>query len=337
MVASPAASNHSINPNQQIQAHNLEVPVLNITNTNLTTSPMGIEGSMINQTRSPNSIYTNSTNADTNMNQLHPVQNPNHLMVQSNHHLSPIRNNSSLLNLNKHTTNKSQQFTSITNNVQFTQSPIQYMTNSPISSKEMIRSPISSKEMIRSPIDIMKTEKLEINNVIRPRPINRKRSYYDASTLSKIVQDFKKKEKMMTISPEEPNTSNTLKPIEENKKNESIPSIVLMNQKIVVSPSIITSQSQDSSTSNQEDKYRFRGDDQVVNSINRGKNEAGTSSNSFRTSESLNIENNSETLPSSSNNVLGSNENANNEDIYESLHLANSITLIPVSPPLTPQ
>jgi len=324
IVASPVASNHSINTNQQTQVHNLDVPVLNITNTNLTTSPLGIEGSMINQTRSPSSIYTNSqtsTNSDTNVNQLHPVQNPNHLMVQSRHHLSPI---------NKRINNKLQQSTSITNTIQYTQSPVQYMTSSPL----------SSKEMVRSPIDMIKTENQEIG-VIRPKPIKRKRSYYDPTVLSKIVQDFKKK-KIMTISPEEldykPDTSNKARPMEENKKNESIPSIVLMNQKVVVSPSIITIQSQDSSTSNQKDTYRFRGDEQVVNSMNKGKSEAGTSSHSFRTSESLNIENTSEVLPStSSDNAIESDENANNEDIYESLHLANSITLIPVSPPLTPQ
>ena len=74
----------------------LTAAVLNITNTNLTTSPLNIEGSKINQTRSPSSIYISS---DSNGSQLQtnslvlPIQNPNHLMVQSNHRQVPKRSN----------------------------------------------------------------------------------------------------------------------------------------------------------------------------------------------------------------------------------------------------
>jgi len=346
IIRSPVASNHSIISNQPTQTQNLDVPLLNITNTNLTTSPMVVDGTMINQTRSPNSIYTNSHHSihlDTNVNQIQntsplpPLQNPNHLMVQ-NYRRSPIRRNStanSLVILNNNNCGKctnSQQSTSttITNNTQITQSPVQY-------NNSIINSPMQLKNIVKSPIDMLKAENQELN-VIPPKPIKRKRSYYDPSVLSKIVQDYKKTKITMTISPEEldyqTNTSNT-RHLEENNKKEFISSIGRTK---------IESQTHGSTSSIQEEKYIFRGDE-VVQSINKGKNRAETSVQSFRTSEESVtgvVENSSESVSVSNvsaRNSLESSENANREEImYSSMHLTNnSISLIPVSPPLTPQ
>jgi len=360
IIRSPVASNHSIITNQPTQSQNLDVPILNITNTNLTTSPMVVDGSMINQTRSPRSIYTNSHHSihlDTSANQIQnssplpPLQNPNHLMVQ-NYRRSPVRRNSTtnsivILNNNNNnncgnSTNNKQQSssTNITNNTQITQSPVQYTNN-------MINSPMQLKNIVKSPVDMLKIENQKLND-IPPKPVKRKRSYYDPSVLSKIVQEYKKTKITMTISPEEldcqTNTSKTIL-LEENNKKEYIPSLGLINQKVVASPTKIDSQSQDSSSSNKEEKYRFRGDEEVVQSINKGKNRAETSVQNFHTSEEsvTSIEENStETVSASNESARGSlesSENANREEImYSSMHLANnSITLIPVSPPLTPQ
>ncbi|ORX75400.1 hypothetical protein BCR32DRAFT_296918, partial [Anaeromyces robustus] len=266
ILASPLAINtttstttttSTINNNPSLQSRtNLEIPILNITNSNLTTSPVeiGIERTMINQVRSPSSIYSqNSLNSsqhsnlflDTSNQLLSaspiPVQNPNHLMVQSNNHRSPIKNTStistsssssstssttSLLVLvnNERQTSTTSTTTSTTNitKTNLQQSLVTFglnMTSSPIQTQE---------EIVQSPVEM--NNKTEEMNYI-PRPLKRKRAIYDPYHLSVVAAKFLKASKninrsksSLTISPEEleyqPNTPNT-RPIEENNTKEN--------------------------------------------------------------------------------------------------------------------
>jgi len=381
MLASPMTINTNIiNNNQSSQNRsNLEIPILNITNSNLTTSPVeiGIERTMINQIRSPSSIYSqNSSNSshsalfiDTR-NQLlstspiPPVQNPNNLMVHSGNLRSPIKNTSttssssstSLLVLNN---NEKQASTSSKTNIQ--QSPISYginMTSSPIQTQE---------EIVQSPEEMSKTE--EMNYI--PRPLKRKRAIYDPYQISMVAAKFLKASKnvnrnksVLTISPEEleyqPNTPSS-HPIEENNSKENSQSLLLARIKdkgLMYSPSMI--QNSSLLKNDQNKQHRFRGEQQnTFPTLDKGKNEAslssittsGTSSNIFRlTEESINCSGESsflkETIPNSSENVKTNLVNDNTEVTSEeiivtSLLLASnnstSLSLIPVSPPLTPK
>jgi len=370
LISSPLASVHSDNglipntttTNNQTNS-NLNVPILNVTNTNLTTSPVEInaDNSMINQTRSPNSIYTNSQHSfqlDTrnqlqNTSPLPPSQNPNNLMVHSNMPRSPNKrtNNSITTTINS--------LLVFTNNENNTNSPTntiiknQAMTQSP-SGITMTSSPVQMTTVISSPLDV--TTKIEDNEdslKTTSQALKRKRSYYDEFQIPSVAVHFlkgaqgvKRAKISMTISPEEidfqPRTPNS-RPLEENNKKE--------NKK----GSNLTFQNQKSSLS---ENHRLHDDNQNFQTIDKGKNEdtvssAGTSSHFFRISEeslsSTDVVKNSflnhlETIPSSltqNDNISLEINNVNNEEtIVSSLLLTSnnstSLNLIPVSPPLTP-
>jgi len=224
---------------------NLTVPVLNITNSDLTTSPVeiGMERTMINQVRSPSSIYSqNSMNSTTSSelkdtrnplfptSPLPPVQNPNHLMVHSENNRSPIRNNSTTSTASSSSSNtsllvlannKSQTSTTTNNTNTQQQSPVTYGT-------EMNSSPMQTQEeIVQSPVEMNKTE--EMNYV--PRPLKRKRAIYDPYQISmvaakflKATQSMNRAKSVLTISPEEleyqPNTPSS-RPVEENNTKDN--------------------------------------------------------------------------------------------------------------------
>jgi len=368
MVSSPLVSVHSDNglvSNSAITINqtnsNLNVPIINVTNTHLTSSPVELNAdnnSMINQTRSPNSIYTNSQHSfqlDThsqlqNTSPLPPSQNPNNLMVHSNMLRSPNRrtNNStttinSLLVLSNNENNSNSPTTSIIKNREMTQSP---------SDLTMTSSPVQMTTIISSPLDVTsKSEDNEDSLKTTSQALKRKRSYYGEiqmpSVALKAAQGVKRPKISMTISPEEidyqPRTPNS-RPLEENnnKENKKGSNLGFQNKK-----------------SSLRESHRLHDDNQNFQSIDKGKNEdtvntAGTSSHFFRISEeslsSTDVVKNSflnhlETIPSSitqNDNVsLELTNTVNNEEtIVSSLLLASnnstSLNLIPVSPPLTP-
>jgi len=363
MLTSPLASVHSDNsvgPSvQQHQTQNLGVPVLNITNTNLTTSPVELsDNSIINQTRSPNSIYNNSLLNDTHPITITtsplPAQNPNRLMVQTNVR-SPIRNQSitsnSLLVLSNNQHNAPSMSIASPSTIQY--------------GAQMTSSPVVSQNLVDSPLDMSKKEDIiESTKTIPPRPIKRKRSYYGqfpsevAANFLKATQSIKRSKMAMTISPEElnfqPNTPNS-RPLEQNNKKENSSSIQLLN-KTMVSPRIqISRPSEDNDANNKN----FPDEGQSFPYIDKGKyeevssSESESSSHPFRKAEksmTSNVENpflnTIETIPNSNIRIvmdpLDNNVTANSEEIIASSLLlaannSTSLTLIPVSPPYTPK
>jgi len=357
MLTSPLASVNSDNNNNNQNAQNLGVPVLNITNTSLTTSPVELsDNSIINQTRSPNSIYNNSTynnnslpndtrQYNNNTSPLPPTQNPNHLMVKINSR-SPIRCHSSISSCSSTSSNSS---ILLSNNqpMRITNSPVtsQNLVSSPITTQNLVSSPVNSQNLVNSPVDMSKKETVIIRNSLRPRPIKRKRSYYGQFPASiteqflKATQNIKRARITMTISPEETDQPKTpiYKSMEENNKKEN-----------------------SSSSNNQESSKDSKNKEQPFQTIDKGKGEEISSSSSesshttafFRLSGismTNNVENSfltSETIPNSNiENVMGPlNHNVvtNSEEIIASSLLlgannSTSLTLIPVSPPLTPQ
>ncbi|ORX51464.1 hypothetical protein BCR36DRAFT_411925 [Piromyces finnis] len=247
MLTSPLPSDHSENSiiGGAQTRQNLDVPVLNITNTNLTTSPVELsDNSLINQTRSPNSIYNNSISNDTHQlnvtSPLPPVQNPNNLMVQTNSR-SPSRNFSSsqstssllvLSNSQQNTPKQSLSPTTIQYDAKQSLSPttiqydakqslspttIQYGAKQSLSPATiqygitMTNSPETTKTLDQSIHEMIKKEDIQITKTLSPCPINRKRSYYDKYSASltenilKTTQNIKRTKIAMTISPEELN------------------------------------------------------------------------------------------------------------------------------------
>eukprot|EP00833_Pecoramyces_ruminatium_P017512 jgi/Orpsp1_1/1191544/evm.model.d7180000086852.1 len=353
IISSPLNSIHSDNSfNNHPQQNNLNVPVLNITNTNLTTSPveLNMENSMINQMRSPNSIYSNSQHSIPleNHNQLHvasplpPTQNPNNLMVITNMIHSPSKKTISLTSSS--TDNEKESSTSNKNLT--TQSPSQISTA--VSSFPV---QITSTNLINSPVDMTKNETNDSKKTVQ-RVVKRKRSYYDPLQISsvtaqfiKVAQGIKRTKMSMTISPEEidyhPQTPSS-RPIEE-KNNMNSMKYFFQNKE---------------SSLNQN--HRFRGDEQSFQTLDKGKSEesiytSSSSSNSIPYSKeklSSDVVENSfvnslENIPSTtiSNDinsfiVNNTNTSVSNEEIIVSLLASNNstaITLIPVSPPLTPK
>jgi len=366
MITSPLASVHSDNsvgPTvQPLQSQNLGVPVLNITNTNLTTSPVELsDNSMINQTRSPSSIYNNSLPNDTHSinstSPLPPTQNPNHLMVQTNVR-SPIRNISTSSNSLLVLTNN--QHNAPTKSTASPSSTIQL-------GEKLTSSPVLIQSMVDSPLDMAKKEEvIENTKTFMPRPIKRKRSYYDhfpaamTENFLKASQSIKRSKMAMTISPEElnyqPNTSNS-RPIEENNKKENNSSFQLTNKTIVVSPQI---QIHRPSEDNSPNHNFFLGEgNSFPYIIDKGKYEEVSSSESdslshpFRITEKSmtgNVENSFlntiETIPNSNirdvmdpldNNVAASSDEITATSLLLAAKNSTSITRKPVSPPYTPK
>jgi len=153
------------------QTSNSDESVLNITDTKLINSPIGIEKSMINQIRSPSSIYINSNQISFNNN---TDSNMNHLKSNT---LLPL--------------------------IQYPNKPLfQSISHCQYPNKNLNYFPLSSKDIDESLTDTEK-QKINKNNIIFPKPTKRK-GYYGVSCLSKINQDLIKKPKIiMTISPEE--------------------------------------------------------------------------------------------------------------------------------------
>jgi len=309
-----------------------------------------MENSMINQMRSPNSIYSNSQHSIPleNHNQLHvasplpPTQNPNNLMVITNMIHSPSKKTISLTSSS--TDNEKESSTSNKNLT--TQSPSQISTavsSSPVQ--------ITSTNLINSPVDMTKNETNDSKKTVQ-RVVKRKRSYYDPLQISsvtaqfiKVAQGIKRTKMSMTISPEEidyhPQTPSS-RPIEE-KNNMNSMKYFFQNKE---------------SSLNQN--HRFRGDEQSFQTLDKGKSEesiytSSSSSNSIPYSKeklSSDVVENSfvnslENIPSTtiSNDinsfiVNNTNTSVSNEEIIVSLLASNNstaITLIPVSPPLTPK
>jgi len=326
ILLSPLYSGNSnvINPTAILSCQsnslvNINVQDMNITNTTLTTSPseLSVEGTMVNQINSPNSICTNSQHSfqlDTrnklqSTSPLPPTQNPNNLMVISNVSRSPIKKSGT----NTTTSGDIEKENNTTTSVPTTQSPSQFCIT------------LNNSPMINSPLDDTAKSSTQIHK--------RKRSYYDAFQISSITarvlkaaQGIKRSRMPVTISPEEieyqPCTPNS-RPIEENNTKE-----------------------------NDNNKYLFQ--NQNI-SLNKEKN--GTSSlpiqlaketissdvvkNSFLNSlENIRSTTNQSDINSSSVNKNSTSVNSE-EIIVSSLLLASnntpSINLIPVSPPLTPK
>jgi len=359
MLRSPIASMNSDNnsvANTTTQPQ-IDIPVLNITNTNLISSPaeITIENSMINQTRSPNSIYTNSnhsyhielneTDNNNTTSPLPPIQNPSLLMVHSKIY-SPngkTSNNSSLLvlpNNGDHTNSLPQPM--------ITQSPVQLGNN-------ITSSPVQEQEIVKSPESMVRMEEMEPERTI-VRPIKRKRIYDPfqesevAAQFLRVSQNFKRAKFAMTISPEEldfqPHTPSR-PPIEENNKKENSPSFLISrNHSLMISPSIHANTIQNPSSSQKSGEHSF------FQSIDKGKKEAvsvsGSPLNPIKLIEESitgvvenRIQHPLETIPNSTTQERMNSNVTNSEDlIVSSLLLATnnstSITLIPVSPPLTP-
>jgi len=347
MVSSPLSKIYN---DSNSQSSSLNVPVLNITNTNLTTSPVeyGVDNKMNNQICTPNSIYINSqfdTHNQLNVNSpLPPTQNPNNLMINRNMLRSPIKkivsaisSNNSLIVLPNIESNTNSSSINIIQSKNLTQSPSQY-------DKNMINSTIQTTTLINSPLDMTKTEEIDTMKTI-PRTIKRKRSFYDTFQIPslavhylKAAQGVKRTKLAMTISPEEidyqPVTPSS-RPIEENNKkgNDCKLNLVFQNQKPFL-----------------KEEHKFCGDEQTFQSIDKGKNEE-TSYHLSEESVSTNVVMNSflnplEAIPSSTTqsdmiSLVSNNNSINNEGIIvPSLLLdsnnSNSINLILVSPPLTP-
>ncbi|KAG4107113.1 hypothetical protein H8356DRAFT_1625762 [Neocallimastix lanati (nom. inval.)] len=348
MVSSPLSK---ISNDSNFQNSSLNVPVLNITNTNLTTSPVEIndDNNMNNQTRTPTSIYINSqfdTRNQLNITSLlPPTQNPNNLMVNTNMVRSPIKkivsttssSTSSLIALPNIESSTNSPSINVISNRTLTQSPSQYGINK-------INSTVQKTTLVNSPLDMTKTE--EINTMkTTPRVIKRKRSFYDnfqipslAVHFLKAAQGVKRTKLAMTISPEEIDyqpVTPSYRPMEENNKKGSGCKLNLefQNQKPFL-----------------KEDHKFCGDEHSFQSLDKGKNE-DTSYQLSEESVSTNVVKNSflnhlEAIPSSTTQndrtyLIGNNNSVNNEEIIvSSLLLAsnntNTINLIPVSPPLTP-
>jgi len=210
-VISPASSTYSYITNSYSQIRDTEASVLKITNTNLTNSPISIEESMVNQTHSPYSIFTNpnqySFNSNTHRNYLrnnyNTYLNQQTKIQSSDYRQNPKCNKSSLsfiLNENgnkDHHPSISQPIaTIIIDSPQTTPSPNQYKNNTLITSKEIIEA---------SPMDMPNNRSQELNKkkVVNPRFVKRK-GYSKKTRSSKKKQDCNKKPKnTMLITPEE--------------------------------------------------------------------------------------------------------------------------------------
>ncbi|OUM63007.1 hypothetical protein PIROE2DRAFT_10532 [Piromyces sp. E2] len=316
MLTSPLASVHSDNSvgpcSHSHHTQNLGVPVLNITNTNLTTSPVELsDNSIINQTRSPNSLYNNSLPNDTRQlnatSPLPPTQNPSHLMVQ-NIVRSPIHNQSTTTSTSLLVLNNNQQPKTET---ETTTSPVQYGI-------KMTSSPVQAQTIVDSPLDMTKKEEIvETTKTIPSRPIKRKRKQNNKKENSSSFRFMKNLIVSSQIQVQGPS--------DETHDNQKI-----FSTEVPSFPYIDKGKHEEvSSSESDSSSHPFRIDERAMTS--------GVGNSFLESIETIPNSNTTNVMNPLDNNVASSSE----EIIASSLLLAGnnstSITLIPVSPPLTPQ
>jgi len=199
-IISPASSTHSYIADPYSRTRNTEIPVLNLTDTNLTNSPLCIEESNVNQTCSPGSIFPNSNqyyyNSNTNRNYYHLRSNSLPHNTYSNQQIKmpssgyyyqyPPNHNKSSLSFILNENEKEHCHPSISQPIAtiIIDSPPQTTTPSPIQYRK--NSPVILKKIIESPMDILRNRNQELNKnkVVNPKFVKRK-GYTKTSRLSK--------------------------------------------------------------------------------------------------------------------------------------------------------